>query len=173
MQRTMTEKDMFLQTFEREYQTTLRVLKAYPPDRADLRPAPKSKTALELAWVLVLNQGVIVPTLENKLEMGAFPPAPKSWNEVIPALEAAHKEALTRLERTQEEDWNRTIQLPVAPKTMGDLRTGEALWFFLSDTIHHRGQFTVYLRIAGGKVPSVYGPTADEPWFDQPAGGGH
>jgi|SRR5882672_5842572 len=32
------------------------------------------------------------------------------------------------------------------------------------DMIHHRGQFTVYSRIAGGKVPSIYGPSADEPW---------
>jgi uncharacterized damage-inducible protein DinB len=32
------------------------------------------------------------------------------------------------------------------------------------DIVHHRGQFSVYLRMAGGKVPSIYGPTADEPW---------
>jgi uncharacterized damage-inducible protein DinB len=47
---------------------------------------------------------------------------------------------------------------------MGEMRVGDALWFFLSDTIHHRGQLTVYLRMAGGRLPSVYGPTADEPW---------
>ncbi|HSK78406.1 MAG TPA: DinB family protein [Thermoanaerobaculia bacterium] len=27
--------------------------------------------------------------------------------------------------------------------------------------MHHRGQLTAYLRPMGGKVPSVYGPTAD------------
>jgi uncharacterized damage-inducible protein DinB len=30
---------------------------------------------------------------------------------------------------------------------------------------HHRGQLTVYLRLNGAAVPSVYGPTADEPSF--------
>src|SRR5205814_4904882 len=35
MQRTLTEKDTYLQNFEREYQITLRVLQAYPPDKAD------------------------------------------------------------------------------------------------------------------------------------------
>ena len=30
--------------------------------------------------------------------------------------------------------------------------------------VHHRGQFSVYLRMADGKVPSIYGPSADEPW---------
>jgi uncharacterized damage-inducible protein DinB len=35
----------------------------------------------------------------------------------------------------------------------------------LMDSVHHRGQFSVYLRMADGKVPSIYGPTADEPWM--------
>ena len=48
MQRTMSEKDAFLQSFEREYQTTHRVLKAYPSDRADLKPSPKSKACIRL-----------------------------------------------------------------------------------------------------------------------------
>ena len=30
------------------------------------------------------------------------------------------------------------------------------------DEAHHRGQLTVYLRLAGGKVPSIYGPSGDE-----------
>jgi uncharacterized damage-inducible protein DinB len=29
--------------------------------------------------------------------------------------------------------------------------------------VHHRGQLSVYLRLAGGKVPSIYGGSADEP----------
>ena len=27
---------------------------------------------------------------------------------------------------------------------------------------HHRGQLTVYLRLNGAPVPSIYGPSADE-----------
>jgi uncharacterized damage-inducible protein DinB len=29
--------------------------------------------------------------------------------------------------------------------------------------IHHRGQLSAYLRPMGGKVPSIYGGSADEP----------
>ena len=29
----------------------------------------------------------------------------------------------------------------------------------LLDHIHHRGQFTIYVRIAGGRVPQIYGPS--------------
>lgn len=34
--------------------------------------------------------------------------------------------------------------------------------FVLNHIIHHRGQLSVYLRMVGAKVPSIYGPSADE-----------
>jgi uncharacterized damage-inducible protein DinB len=36
-------------------------------------------------------------------------------------------------------------------------------WSFLFDIVHHRGQITTYLRPMGSTVPSIYGPSADEP----------
>lgn len=33
----------------------------------------------------------------------------------------------------------------------------------LKHTIHHRGQLSAYLRPMGGKVPAIYGGSADEP----------
>ena len=30
---------------------------------------------------------------------------------------------------------------------------------------HHRGQLTVYLRLAGATVPAIYGPSADDTTF--------
>jgi uncharacterized damage-inducible protein DinB len=38
---------------------------------------------------------------------------------------------------------------------------GDLLWFFFFDAIHHRGQLSTYIRPMGGKVPSIYGPSAD------------
>ncbi|HMQ68986.1 MAG TPA: DinB family protein [Ignavibacteria bacterium] len=35
--------------------------------------------------------------------------------------------------------------------------------FVFSHLIHHRGQLSVYLRMLDVPLPSVYGPTADEP----------
>jgi uncharacterized damage-inducible protein DinB len=39
----------------------------------------------------------------------------------------------------------------------------------LNHAYHHRGQLTVYLRILGEKIPSIYGPSADENPFALPA----
>ena len=37
--------------------------------------------------------------------------------------------------------------------------------FVMNHLIHHRGQLSVYLRLMGEKVPSLYGPSADEAPF--------
>ena len=34
--------------------------------------------------------------------------------------------------------------------------------FVMNHLIHHRGQFSVYLRLKNVPVPAIYGPTADE-----------
>jgi uncharacterized damage-inducible protein DinB len=58
-----------------------------------------------------------------------------------------------------------TVKFPVGPGKMGDMTKMQFLWMLYCDQIHHRGQFSVYLRMADGKLPSIYGPTADEPWM--------
>ena len=39
--------------------------------------------------------------------------------------------------------------------------------FVLNHLIHHRGQMTVYLRLLDVPVPQTFGPTADEPDFQE------
>jgi uncharacterized damage-inducible protein DinB len=52
----------------------------------------------------------------------------------------------------------------------GNVVSDQPRYIFLRDTLshlaHHRGQLTVYLRLLGAKVPSLYGPSADEQRFD-------
>ena len=33
----------------------------------------------------------------------------------------------------------------------------------MNHLVHHRGQLTVYLRLLDVPLPSIYGPSADEP----------
>jgi hypothetical protein len=122
-------KEQFLKAYDKEHATTMRVLRAYPVDKIDLKPHAKLKSARELAWVFVLERGlgtmVFQNAFANGMPPGEMPKAPESWDAVLAAFE----------------------------------------WFLLCDEIHHRGQFSVYLRMADAKVPSIYGPSADEPWM--------
>jgi uncharacterized damage-inducible protein DinB len=164
-----THKDRFLDVYEREHKTTMRVLRAFPPDRGDLRPHSSCKTARELAWVFVLESGlgtkVFNDGFANAAPSGTPPPPPESWSDILNALEKAHKEFCDLIRSSDENKLNQTVRFFVGPKTMGDISRIEFLWFMLHDQIHHRGQFSVYLRMAGGKVPSIYGPSGDEPWM--------
>ena len=165
-QKTLTEKDMFLQTLQRECQTTIKLLKAYPVSKADFKPHEKSRSAKELAWTFVLEQGIADAALKGHIDFSKpMPPPPGSFGDVIAAFEKASRETDTKVSKATEEDLGRTVQFPIAPGKMGDLRRLDVLWTTLMDQVHHRGQLSVYLRLAGAKVPSIYGPTADETWM--------
>jgi len=165
---SLTAKQRFLQEYKREHATTMRVLRAYPADQMDLRPHPRCKTARELGWVFVTELAFSAFILDDGLRSGmppAPPPPPDSWASVLDALEKAHKESARRLGRITDQKLRGKVRFFTAPKKMGEVGRLDFLWFMLFDEIHHRGQFSIYLRMAGGKVPSIYGPSADEPWM--------
>jgi len=161
----MTEKEQFLGTLEREIPTTMRVLKAFPGAKAEMKPHGKCKSAKELAWIFVTEQNASEQALDGDIEFGKMPKAPATMAEVIATYEKSSKAFVERIKKTPDADLNKTVKFFVAPKQMGDLRKMDVLWFMLMDQVHHRGQFSVYLRMADGKVPSIYGPSADEPWM--------
>jgi len=162
----MDEKGMFLKEWDREIATTLKVLKAYPAGKENLKPAEKSRTAKELAGVFVTElSGMIGGITKGQIDFANFPKLPASYEEIVAKLENEYPALLEDVRKMSDAEWNSQMDFPVAPKQMGKVRRGDLLWFTLSDMIHHRGQFSVYLRIAGAKVPSIYGPSADEPWM--------
>ena len=160
-----SQKQQFADVYAREHATTLKVLRAFPADRAGYQPHERSNTALQLAWTFVVENNVALAALRGPLKLeGRFPPAPPTLGDVIGAYEASARELMDTLGHTPESRLGETVQFFTGPKQMGDVPVGELLWFMLMDSVHHRGQLSVYLRCAGGKVPSIYGPSADEPW---------
>jgi hypothetical protein len=162
----MTPKQQFIDGLNREHATTLKVLRAYPAGKSDLRPSPKSRTALELAWIFAVEQALAEISLTTGFNWAApapTPPPPATMAEVIAAFDKSHAKMVDLISK-KDDNLTGTVKFPVAPKTLGDMPLGQFLWMLLCDQIHHRGQFSVYLRMAGGTLPSIYGPSADEPW---------
>ena len=56
----MSEREQFIQNWEREFQTTMKVLKSYPNNKTDLQPHSKCPNAKELAWRMVTEEKVFV-----------------------------------------------------------------------------------------------------------------
>jgi uncharacterized damage-inducible protein DinB len=157
-------KQQFLDTLQREHAITLKVLQAFPAEQSEFRPHVRSKSARELAWMFVAEQGLIVKVISDQLG-GGPPPVPDTGIKgIIDQFQQDHQAVVDLVKKTPDAKLDSTIQFPVGKGQMGDWTKRALLWFVLSDQIHHRGQFSLYVRLTGGKVPSIYGPSADEPW---------
>src|SRR5688572_23775977 len=168
----VSQKQQFLAAYEREHAITMRVLRAFPPEKSELQPHPRCKTARELAFIFALERGLATLVFNDAFAAGGdgasprqTPAPPASWNAVLAAVAKTHEDFGNIVRATPEEKLFETVKFFTAPKTLGDVSRIDFLWFILSDEIHHRGQLSIYLRMADAKVPSIYGPTADEPWM--------
>jgi len=158
-----SEKENFLSMKEREYQTTLKVLKAFPKDKLDFKPHEKSKSAGGLAFNFAQEERVNVDALKGKVDFSVYAEkAPESMDEIIALLETNHKASMDAIKAASDEQIGQMVEFAGMK-----LRAMDVFWFMMVDSIHHRGQFSVYIRLAGGLVPSIYGPSADEPWDEK------
>lgn len=157
----MNEREQFIRVWEREYPTTLKVLKALPPSKSEFRPHERSRTARELAFVFVVEENIDGMIFKGDVPMGGkWPEAPARYEDVVTAYEKVHRDNAALFAKATDADFQRIV-------TFGKLEkvpVVQVLWFALMDGIHHRGQFALYLRMVGAKVPSIYGPSGDEPW---------
>ena len=108
-----TEKDKFLEQWEVEFPTTLKVLKAFPEAKHDLKPAEKSKSALELAWVFAAEEDVMVGgILVGNIDWTAFKKAPATLHEAISEYEKIHKAMVEKLKHTSEAETIAKVYFP-------------------------------------------------------------
>jgi uncharacterized damage-inducible protein DinB len=156
-----TVSDFLTADFENEMQTTLRIFQAVPNNRLDYRPDSKSKTALGLVrhitledeWILnSIADGVFTPPPDDSDACGIMNPADAvaRYKERVPA-------ALNRVRALSAEKLAKVIDLLGMIQMPGI----NLLAMSIKHSVHHRGQLSTYLRPMGGKVPGIYGPTAD------------
>ena len=152
--------EIFLPLLEREQPRTRQVIEAIPPSGGDYRPDPVSKTSLELAWHIVsAEKRFLEAILSGKFNFDPItrPENIRSgadvarWygdliNTVLPRLRQ-----MTPGELTSPLDFRGMFQSPAVM----------FLQTMINHSIHHRGQLSVYLRPAGGKVPAIYGESYD------------
>ena len=160
-----SEKARFRDLYVREHATTAKVLAAYPKTKSALKPHERSNSAHQLAWTFVVEEALMLKALLNEDFLGnGFPKAPDSWDAILTAFETQHGELLALLDDETNSELEGSTRFYTGPKQVGEYPLPEFLSFMLHDQIHHRGQLSVYLRLADAKVPSIYGPSADEPW---------
>lgn len=159
--------EVLMPQLKAEYKTTLKVLQAVPADKGDYSPDGRSMNGLDLAWhlasvdvffvALVLNGGA--PEGDGKRPESIQTPA-----DVAPWYAETFPNLLEQVSALSGEQLN--TQIPFYSFN----ETGLAyLQLMQSHSIHHRGQLSAYLRPMGGKVPAIYGGSADEPMASEAA----
>ena len=139
------------------------VLKAVPQNRLDYRPDPKARNAADLAWLIAFEEGALVTLIETGSIEWKDSPAPASSAEIAAAYDRNADAVDQKLSKLDAQGWDKKVKfiIPGAPPWEDTL--ANFVWGFLFDAVHHRGQLSTYLRPMGGKVPSIYGPSADDP----------
>ena len=149
----------------RESATTLKVMRAFPADQPNFQPHPRSQSAVVLMSTFTVEQALATMAINGTLRMGGgFPPPYTSISDAIKAFEGAVAGAIATANSAKPSTYTRPVEFFTGPGQVGMVPAGPIAEMMLCDQIHHRGQLSVFIRLAGGKVPSIYGPSADEPW---------
>lgn len=167
----MTFVEHYLSELDREAQRTRRVLEAVPQGHDDWKPHDKSMPLARLAG-LVASMPSWVGLIVDQDELDLTPP-PGSGQYRQPAtaeLVQVHDGHVAKARSTlksKSDEFLRTTKWSL--RAGGKVVMSEPRDVVLRDTMnhlaHHRGQLTVYLRLLGAPVPSVYGPSADDSRF--------
>lgn len=158
-----------LPEFDQEMAVTRRLLERAPAGAFDWTPHPKSFTLGSLAthlsriphwgdriltqpdYDIVLNSTPAPPPHDSPAAvLGAFDSTVATVRALLAALSDAELMAPWQLKR------NGAVLLTVP-------RVAAFKSFVINHIVHHRGQFSVYLRLQDVPLPPMYGPTADEP----------
>jgi len=157
---------MLVQEMENEAITTRKMLERVPAEKFNWQPHVKSMTLQRLATHVAELPGWVSMTLNtNELDFaitGYNRYLAGSTEELLAYFDKNLAEGKHRLEIATEDELEQ----------LWTLRNGERIFFVspkaefvriaFSQTVHHRAQLGVFLRLLDIPIPGSYGPSADE-----------
>jgi uncharacterized damage-inducible protein DinB len=156
MYRTIAE---FVEDWTRESAISLKIQLALTDDSLQCRSDPEGNTLGKIAWHLVLMLGMTgsVAGLEVVAPpRGTEPPA--SARSIANAYQTAAQSMGEQASAKLQDE-----QLASEVAYFGrSLPLAAVLSSLVRHQIHHRGQMTTLMRLAGIVVPGVYGPSREE-----------
>jgi len=164
--------EFFLTALDREVERTRRVLEQVPEGKYQWKPHDKSMIFGYLADMVATMPSWLAMAV-NRDELDVAPTdgstmkqEPKETSAaLVSALDKSAADARAALEKTTDDHLMTSWRLLAAGKVVMETPRHEVIQDTINHWSHHRGQMTVYLRLLGAKVPSVYGPSADDERF--------
>ncbi len=159
----MTNLEFCIARRKAERNAFIRVIRAIPEGKSDYRPDPKARTAAELAWLLAVEEEALFALVKTGSVEWKESTPPARIEAIAAAFERHSADVNAGLERLDSAAWEKKVKMLIPGGGAWEDTLSQMTWGFLFDAIHHRGQLSTYLRPMGGKVPSIYGPSADDP----------
>ncbi len=152
-------KQHLLELAQKEFATTIKVLKAFPEDKIDFKPQGRGRSIKDIAKTFVFEMYLFDGFLfGEEMDNSKFKTyAPENLKVLVEDFEKQTQDFVKKFEKLDESELEKTVEF--AGKQWSK---DEFALMMIHDQIHHRGQLTVYIRLAEGKVPSIYGPSEDD-----------
>ena len=160
--------DPVLAELAHEAATTRRLLERVPQAHLTWKPHEKSMTLGRLvghiAEIPVRIASILEPDEFDFATGGGEPHTTKSVPELLAFFDQSVSQATELLKKQTNDRLLATWRLKKGGKQLLEMpRMGAVRAILMNHLIHHRGQLSVYLRLQNVPLPSIYGPTADEP----------
>jgi uncharacterized damage-inducible protein DinB len=162
----MTMAELLLPEFDQEMATTRKVLARVPNDKGTWKPHAKSFSLAHLAQLVATMPGWIGNTLRNPeidlARSGGY--SVETTETLLAQFDHLVRDAHEALAASKDPDYQLPWSLKHGPNVLITTPRGTAVRMHINHHVHHRAQLAMYLRLLDLPVPSIYGPTADEPW---------
>jgi uncharacterized damage-inducible protein DinB len=160
---------MLIDEMDQEAKTTRNMLSRVPDDQYDWKPHPRSMTIRSLAThIAELPSWVKIALTTDELDFESNPYQPVLINNTRELLEVFDKsltEGRSQLEKAREQDLEKDWTLRMGKTILAKYTKGGTIRMAYSQTVHHRAQLGVFLRLLDIPIPGSYGPSADETEF--------
>jgi len=162
----MTLAESLIPEFDLEMATTRRVIERVPGDKGEWKPHQKSFSLGHLTQLVATMPGWITRTLRaDDINLASGPGySQQSPESLLSQFDKHVREARESIAESSDEHFGTNWSLKMGDQVLFTQPRGTAVRSHINHLIHHRGQLSVYLRLLDVPVPSIYGPTADEPW---------
>ena len=157
----MTNQAFFLTMFSAEFDRFHNVVAALPSDRLDCRHDPRSRSAGELVGHLIGHFQDLAELIDDGVihHRGQVPFT--DITEALSLLDEGARQASAKIATVGDGAWAQPADFLVGGRAIMNAPRQALAWMLFLDAIHHRGQLSTLIRPMGGKVPSIYGPSAD------------
>jgi len=163
----MTISEMYLPEWDKEMESTRKLLAVLPEKLTEYKPHAKSMPLDRLAGHVAQLPGWAKTAMDTEvldMDPKTFVPfAPKTRTELLAVFEKNAKEGRAAIAGGSDEAMAKTWTFKMNGQTIFAYpRSFVIRASVINHIIHHRAQLGVYLRLLEIAIPGMYGPSADE-----------